>query len=230
MHYGYLAKKYIDGAKFIMHDRTYDGLEWLGPGQKPSIKLFESFQEEENRHKRIDDKVNKDLEDEVKLRQHQYRHKVLEEIIPKEDKIREENAKLREEIEHLRFKVLEEKEALKNKELMLDCWNEISAAQAIINAECEDYLLKTDFYITREKETGKPIPQEVLVLREEARQRINHGERVYRFSDLLREKELPSKDEIREAIIAGGEELERIRKHCINVHLKYPKPKRQRSY
>lgn len=45
-------------------------------------------------------------------------------------------------------------------------------AQVKINAQAEAYLASTDWYIVREKDSGKPCPDEIKKLRQEARDRI----------------------------------------------------------
>ena len=39
--------------------------------------------------------------------------------------------------------------------------------------QLEQYLISTDWYVTRSIETGKPIPDDIKKLRQEARERIN---------------------------------------------------------
>ena len=50
---------------------------------------------------------------------------------------------------------------------------EIAAnAQAVINSESLAYLASTDWYVTRQAETGADIPQDILTARAEARAAI----------------------------------------------------------
>jgi len=42
-------------------------------------------------------------------------------------------------------------------------------AQAVVNQEARDYLTSTDWYITRQAETGTEVPSDVLTKRAEAR-------------------------------------------------------------
>jgi len=50
---------------------------------------------------------------------------------------------------------------------------EIAAnAQAVINSESLAYLASTDWYVTRQAETGADIPQDILTARAEARASI----------------------------------------------------------
>lgn len=41
--------------------------------------------------------------------------------------------------------------------------------QAVVNQEARDYLVSTDWYITRQAETGVEVPSDVLTKRAEAR-------------------------------------------------------------
>lgn len=45
-------------------------------------------------------------------------------------------------------------------------------AQEQINREARDYLAQTDWYITRQHETGVPVPDDVLEQRQVARDRV----------------------------------------------------------
>jgi hypothetical protein len=47
-----------------------------------------------------------------------------------------------------------------------------AALQAENNASNLAYLTETDWYVTRKYETGKSIPQEILIKRQEARDAI----------------------------------------------------------
>lgn len=49
---------------------------------------------------------------------------------------------------------------------------EAQEEQLRVNAEMRQYLSSTDWYVTRKMETGKEIPQEVELKREEARNSI----------------------------------------------------------
>ena len=229
INYAHLARKYLN-ADVIVHDRTYEGLEWKGPGKKPSKDLFESFQKEEERIRKIDEWKEANNIGLMQERQHQAKVDALEKIRPLEHKIEEEQMRVREKIMRHKLEAKELQEQLKTRDELLDCWNEISAAQALVNAEAEQYLKDTDFFFTRETETGKPVPQEVIEKRALARERIDRGQLVFTHWRSLREKEMPSRGEIQEAIKKGGEELERIRKVCQDIALRYPKPRRQRTY
>lgn len=45
-------------------------------------------------------------------------------------------------------------------------------AQEQINREARNYLAQTDWYITRQHETGVPVPDDVLEQRQAARDRV----------------------------------------------------------
>lgn len=229
INFAYLYEKYIGVGTVIVHDRTHDGLEIRG-GIKPSKEVFEAFQAEEDRLAKIEQKeeaVNLGLMEE---RQHQARVEAAEKARPIEEKIAKEQELIRQEILALKAEAKETQELLKTKDALLDCWHEISAAQAIINAEAENYLKDTDWYVTRKHEEGKDIPADIQEARLKAKQAIEKGALVYKHADKLREMAMPSREEIKAAIVKGGEELARIKSAVQEVHLRYPKPKRQRSF
>lgn len=45
-----------------------------------------------------------------------------------------------------------------------------------INAEARAYLSLTDWYVIRLQETGEPVPEDILLLRAEARSKVIHVE------------------------------------------------------
>ena len=49
---------------------------------------------------------------------------------------------------------------------------EVVLSQASVNMEAKDYLASTDWYVTRQAETGKAIPEDILTKRPEARDSI----------------------------------------------------------
>lgn len=229
INFAYLYKKYIGEGTVIVHDRTLDGLEVIG-GTKPSKELFEAFQAEEDRLAKIEhnqEAVNLGLMEE---RQHQARVQAAMDALPLEEKISKEQELIRQEIIALKAEAKETQELIKTKDDLLDCWHEISAAQALINAEAEAYLKETDWYVTRKHEEGKDIPQDVQDARARAKEAIHKGEVVYKHADKLREMAMPSREEIKAAIVKGGAELSRIKMAVQEVHFRYPKPKRQRSF
>lgn len=44
--------------------------------------------------------------------------------------------------------------------------------QEVVNMEARNFLASTDWYVTRQAETGKPIPDDVSAKRQEARDSI----------------------------------------------------------
>ena len=50
----------------------------------------------------------------------------------------------------------------------------LGQSQEVINATNLEYLAETDWYVTRKYETGKAIPQEVLIKRQEPREAIQN--------------------------------------------------------
>lgn len=228
MNFHNLYRKYVNAdATLIVHDRTYDGLEVVD-GVKPTLPQFEAFQREEDRQYRSSVDVPKAKERSLlQEKQHQARVKALEDIRPFEDKIREEEMAIRHEIFSIRVKAIELQERQKTVEAMNEAWYELTAAQEKINEEARAYLSDTDWYFTRETETKIKVPEEVVRLRQEARDRIQKGELVHAHWQRLRNAEMPSREEIRKAIKAGGEELERIRELCQSAVSKYKRPKRK---
>lgn len=61
-----------------------------------------------------------------------------------------------------------------SKEQLQSLYNniELKMQQEAINKEAEEFLLKTDWYIIRQLETGVPCPIEILNKRTEARNKI----------------------------------------------------------
>lgn len=229
INYAHLARKYL-GVEPVVHDRTYEGMEFPAGTTKPAVELFAAFQREEERLAQADENHLANNLGLMQEKQHQARQAALEAIRPLEEKFKEEESSLREEVERLRMAALELQERFQTREELLECWQEIGAAQALVNAEAEAYLADTDFFVTRKQETGEEIPGEITQKRAEARARIDRGNLVYRKWEKLREAERPSRKEIQAAIQAGGEELARIKKVCEEVALRYPRPRRQRSY
>jgi len=56
--------------------------------------------------------------------------------------------------------------------ITIDPAKKATADQAKANAEARAYLASTDWYVTRQSETGQPIPPAVLADRAAARSRI----------------------------------------------------------
>lgn len=222
MNYAYLAKKYLH-ADVVVHDRTYDGLEWFGPGEKPPLSVFEAFQGEEDREARVLRKEHESRLGIMEERQVQARAKALEDIRPFEDKLREIEEEGRRKALELRQEAIELQSALRSRSHVLDAWKEISAAEALLADEAQRYLEETAHYLSWDQHK---IPAEVLVGREKAHSQIAAGKLVYADWARLRSNEMPSRAEIQEAIKLGGEHLKRIKKACQEAALRYPKPRR----
>ena len=54
-------------------------------------------------------------------------------------------------------------------------YDDSSLLQRAINFEADEYLKSTDWYVTRQTETGKLMPAEVSISRDAARARINRA-------------------------------------------------------
>lgn len=52
--------------------------------------------------------------------------------------------------------------------------NDYETARVAANTEARAYLASTDWYVTRLQETGQPVPEEVLVSRAAAREKVVH--------------------------------------------------------
>ena len=230
MNFAYLARKYL-GVECLVEDRTYEGLMWpkTAPIEKPSQEVFSHLQQEEERTARSAEALAAIQDSVMKEKQEQARAQALEDAKPFEAKINEEQAKIRNQVREMRLEAIMAQEALRTRDEVGDFWQEITRAQDIINQEAQTYLADTDWYVSRQNEDGKAIPQDVLEKRQLARQRIENGKTVYARWQELRGKEMPSQKEIQEAIRAGGEELKRIQAVCKSVALRYPKPRRQHS-
>lgn len=228
MQYHYLYRKFVDPtADLIVHDRTYEGLEVRSGKPKPSITQFKSFQEEENRLRAVEGLPLLAEKSLLEEKQHQAKAIAWEKVRPLEDKIKEIFDGTFEEIRKLREEALEIQNSAKAKEMLMEAWEEISSAQERVNEDARTYLSETDWYVTREKETGIVIPAEVKLARQEARERIQAGETVYAKWRDLREKELPSREEIKRAIQLGGEALAEMRKIVMETNSRYKRPKKR---
>jgi len=230
MNYAYLFEKYCkpdhEKVKVIVHDRTYDGLEIHGL-PKPSRATFEAFQEMEQRENTIEERLKSEEDFLILLKKEQAKIEAERKSRPIEEKIQEEWNAVTVEVLKLRQEAINTQAALKTKDAMVECWYEIERAQEVVNREAEAYLRETDWYVTRKQETGIDIPVDIVDRRAEARSRIDRGHLVFKRADELRRKELPSREEIKQALLQGGEELERIKKICKEVTLKYAKPSRR---
>ena len=52
--------------------------------------------------------------------------------------------------------------------------DEMLSLQMLRNEQARDILEKTDWYVIRHQETGMPIPEDILTLREQARSQVQH--------------------------------------------------------
>lgn len=221
INYAYLAEKYIKGAHFTMHDRTYEGLEWHGPGPKPGAGHFEALQELENQEARREARAEDKQASYMEEVQRQARARAKESARPLEEKLRQIEQEEHDQCLKLEKTAIEIQSCLRARESALSCWREISAAQALINEEAQKYLEETAHYLAWEPGS---IPAEIIEKRKMAQMRLSDGQLVYADWSSLRSKEMPAREELQEAIRRGGEHLERMQKICKEVALKYPKP------
>lgn len=224
--YAYILDKYLPNIKYIMEDRTYEGIRFLCKEEPPSKELLDGFIKEEERLANIKKNNLSKLDDYFKEKQHQYRVEAERAAVPLEDKLAEEYDAIIAEIHTLKLDAVEVQKTFETKAALEESWLEISKAQDKINQQAREYLASTDWYYVRESETKLAVPQEVVELRAKARESIQHGVEVYAKWRELRAKERPSKEELRAAIKAGGQELERIKSLCQAVSMKYSRPKK----
>lgn len=223
MNFYALTCKYFPDAQVTVHDRTYEGLEWHGPGEKPALEVFESFQEEEDRLARAAGREVLSRESVMQERQRQARAQAELDLVPFQQKLGEYF-----EAERLRFlkasqDALELKALLGLKEHGMSAWKEISEAQDAINQRAQKYLEETAHYLAWDPHK---IPVEVLEQREKMHALIDEGKTVYADWASLRAKEMPSRQDIAEAIRKGGDHLRRMQAACKEVAVRYPRPKK----
>jgi len=85
--YAYLADKYLPDSKYTIEDRTYEGVIWHGPGDKPSRDLFDSLDKEEQRFLKVKDR-SIELENNLLIEmQMAHRQKALDAVKPLEKKL-----------------------------------------------------------------------------------------------------------------------------------------------
>lgn len=223
MNFRYLAEKYLN-VSCLVNDRTYDGIIWPhdAPMEKPPLEVFEAFQREEDRLKRVDQFTTESLMADHREKLHQARAKALEEITPYEDKLRAEQEDVRRQALEQKQEAVRLRLALELRETADHMWTEISRTEAAMAAQAQKYLEDTAFYLAWDPHK---IPADVLAKREEAHKRLEAGKTVYANWQSLRAKEHPSREEMAAAIRAGGEELERMKALLKGVALRYPKPK-----
>lgn len=225
MNYAALAKKYVPGAKFNLIDRSYGGLEWIGPGDKPSIENFQSWATEEARIQRIDEiKVLARMK-EIEAAKNRELVKIAEETRSIEEKLKDEFKEMRREILSQFHETKELEQCLKARDALSEVWVNVSSLQNAINEECKQYLADTDFYVTRKQETGQEIPEDVSKKRQDCRDRVNNGVLAYASWSRIRSMERPSRKDLQEALKNGRAELARLKDICNSIALRYPKPR-----
>lgn len=225
MNYSALAKKYVPGAKFKLIDRSYDGLEWIGPGEKPSIEMFQSWATEEARLQRIDEVKVLARMKEIEAARNRELVKIAEETKSIEEKLKDEFKEMRRDILSQFHETKELEQCLNARDALSEVWVNVSSLQHAINEECKQYLADTDFYVTRKQETGQEIPQNVSHNRQTCRDRVNNGVLAYASWSRIRGMERPSRKDIQEALKNGRGELARLREICNSIALRYPKPR-----
>ena len=224
--YAYILDKYLPHITYIMEDRTYEGIRWTCKEEPPSQELLDSFIKEEERLANIKNNNLSKLDDYFKEKQHQYRVEAARSAVPLETKLAEEHDAIIAEIQTLKLDAIDIQKTIEAKLAFEQSWQEISKAQEKINQQAREYLASTDWYYVRESETKLAVPQEVVELRAKARESIKHGVEVYAKWNELRSKERPSREEIKAAIKAGGDELKRIKSICESIGAKYNRPKK----
>lgn len=223
MNYAHLARKYFPASTVTVEDRTYNGLIWHGPGDKPLESIFQSLQDEEDRLVRVAGREVLSRESLMQEKQRQARDQAEKDLIPFQKKLGEWFEEERLKFKKLQEEVLELKSRLALKEHALDCWKEITEAQEEINKQAQTYLEETKHMLAWDTHR---IPPEVISKREEAQNLLSDGKLVYTDWARLREAEMPSREDLRNAILKGGSELARMKKICNDVNLKYPKPRK----
>jgi len=224
INYAHLARKYIPDCSIIVEDRTFEGLVWLGPGEKPKLEVFESYQREEERIIRAAGLTVASQDSQMQEKQRQARAQADLDLIPFQKKLGEYFETERLKFLKLKQDTLELQARLALKEHALDCWREISEAQKALSDQAQAYLESTKHMLAWD---DHKVPTDVMIKREEAHRLISEGQLVYPDWHRLREAEMPSQEDLAAALRAGGEHLERIRKACKAVALKYPKPRIQ---
>ncbi len=226
MNYNFLISKYLPDATYSIEDRTYEGILWVGPGEKPSEELFKSFQKEEDRLARAAGLPILDQDNLMMEKQRQARDQAQRDLVPFQKKLGDWYESERVKFKKLKEEALELQARLALKETAMDCWREISDAQLQLNTGAQAYLEATKHMLSWDE---SKIPAEVLAKREEAHKVLSDGVLVYSDWAKLRDAEMPSREELREALLKGGEHLAVIRKKCQDIALKYPRPRRQHS-
>lgn len=225
MNFVYLARKYFN-VDCICEDRSYEGLIWPKDAhlEKPPQAVFEAYQGEEDRLNRVVANQAQKRTERIQESQKQAVARSFEDIIPFEDRLKAEHEKLREEAYEIRKGAVEAKLALSARASHIEpMWREISEVQSAVSQEAQQYLDDTSHMLSWDPQK---VPVEVLSKREEAHKRVEDGKLVYGNWQQMRAKDMPTREELRQAVKAGGEHLARLQKICQDVALKYPKPRK----
>lgn len=223
MNYYALTKKYFPSAKVVVEDRTYDGLVWKGPGDKPLESIFKSLQDEEDRLARVAGQAVLSRDGLMQEKQRQARAQAEADLVPFQKTLGDYFEAERLKALKLKQDALDLKMRLSLKEHVIDCWREISGAQEALNKKAQAYLEETKHYLAWDEHK---VPAEVLAEREKAHALLSDGQLVYADWANLRAAEMPSREEIQEAIKIGGQHLARMKQQCKDIALKYPKPRK----
>lgn len=227
INYNRLLQIYKPDAHYVLHDRTYDGIEWLDKSMKPSKDLFEAWQKEEDRKGNALTFSESEKLKELEEKRHQARVEAQERAKPIQQKIEEEWDSITTAIIELAKKTSELKASLRAKDAVLELWHELDDFQSELHGEAKAYLEETRLYAEKEAETGIPMPEAIRKARNEAFSIFGNGKVVYASAVKLREREMPSREEIIKAYKEGGEILEKMKELIKDIHLKYPKPTRR---
>jgi hypothetical protein len=222
MNFGYLATKYLK-ADVIVHDRTYEGLEWRGPGAKPGRALFESLQEQENQGSRAKDFVAQGEAQQMVEVQAQARAAAERASIPFKEKLMERFEEVKAECIKVTLAAEECRLMLKARSEVENSWREITELQDQINQTNQKYLEETAHFLSWDSDK---VPKGVIEMRVKAHSRIDFGKTVYADWSSLRSAEMPSREELIRALQKGGDHLKEMRAICKEVALRYPKPKK----
>lgn len=227
MNFVYLAKKYA-GVDCLCDDRTYGGLLWpAAQGEKPKFETFLAWQGQEDQLGRASAAQNQQRQQERETAHRQAQVKALQDITPYEDQVRAEQAEIRDKTYQQRAEAVRLQHLLDTRTEVEHTWQEIGAAQHKVNEEAKQYLLDTAHHVAMSDAGVQPLPDEVASKRRAAMLRIKEGETVHANWQALRAKEMPTREDMIEAIRIGGDELERLKKICADVALKYPRPRKQ---
>lgn len=221
MNFAYLYGKYCGFGSVVVEDRSYDGLVITG-APKPPPSVFAGWAAKERELAGSEAYHESVLSRELEQRVEAARARALLDIVPFHDRVREQERAAYDQAMQLRKEAIECQSAINIKEGLEKAWIEIAKAQDIVNAEAQKYLDDTAFVLSWE---ASAVPAEIAQKRREAQARIKLGKTVYQDWTRFRASEMPSGQEIHEAIQKGGEHIERIRSLARAVALKYPRPR-----